>query len=244
MSGHSKWHNIRVKKEKVDAKRGKVFTRISKEIMLAVKEDGPDPDTNYRLSMIIQKAKEVNMPNTNIQRAIDRASGELSGEGLEEVVYEGYGPYGVAIFIETATDNRNRTVPDIRNIFSKHGGSLGESGCVAWMFDRKGLITIDAGTASEEEMFEIALESGAEDLKKEGDTYRIITAFEDFYEVKKALQDKKVPMESADITMIPQNEVTLNKSQAETVMKLIETLEDYDDVQNVFANFDIPDDDG
>jgi len=242
MSGHSKWHNIRVKKEKMDAKRGKVFTRISKEIMLAVKEGGPDPDANYRLSTVIQKAKEVNMPNTNIQRAIDRASGELSGEGLEEVVYEGYGPYGVAIFIEAATDNKNRTVPDIRNIFSKYGGSLGESGCVAWMFDRKGLITINTDNTTEEELFEIALESGAEDMKKEGDTYQIITAFEDFYDVKKNLQNKKIPMDSADITMIPQNEVTLNKSQAETVMNLMEALEDHDDIQNVYANFDIPDD--
>ncbi|MCD4782215.1 MAG: YebC/PmpR family DNA-binding transcriptional regulator [Candidatus Eremiobacteraeota bacterium] len=244
MSGHSKWHNIRVKKEKVDAKRGKVFTRISKEIMLAVKESGPDPDTNFRLATIIQKAKEVNMPNANIQRAIDSASGELSGEGIEEVVYEGYGPFGVAIFIEVATDNKNRTVPEIRNIFGKYGGALGESGCVAWMFDRKGLIMIDASVAGEEEIFEIALEAGAEDIEKEGNAYRITTAFEDFYEVKKALQEKKISMESADITMIPQNEITLNKSQAQTIMKLMEFLEEHDDVQNVFANFDIPDDDG
>jgi len=242
MSGHSKWHNIRLKKGRMDAKRGKVFTRISKEIMLAVKEGGPDPDGNHRLAAAINKAKEVNMPRVNIKRAIDKASGEASGVGLEEITYEGYGPHGVAILIEAATDNRNRTIPEVRNILANFGGSMGAAGCVAWMFDRKGIIILGADIMDEEELFEIVLEAGAEDMKKdEGDGhFEIITEFKDFTDVKKVFEEKKIPMESADVSMIPRNEVKLNRSQAETILKLMEALEDQDDVQNVHANFNIP----
>lgn len=242
MSGHSKWHNIKVKKEKVDAKRGKMFTRISREIMLAVKEGGSDADANYRLATAMQKAKEVNMPSVNIKRAIEKASGESSGQGLEETTYEGYGPHGVAILIEAATDNKNRTVPEIKNIFGKNGGSMGETGCVSWMFDRKGLIQVSAEGISEEEMFEIALEAGAEDIEAEDELYNITTEYSSLYEVKKQLEEKKIKVESAELTMIPQNEVKLDKSQAEAILKLVESLEDHDDIQNVYANFDIPDD--
>ena len=242
MSGHSKWHNIRLKKEKMDSKRGKIFTRVSREIMLAVKEGGPDPDGNHRLSAAIQKAKEVNMPKTHIKRAIDKASGEGSGAGIEEVVYEGYGPYGVAILIETATDNRNRTVPEIRNILSKQGGSMGESGCVAWIFDKKGLITIKMDTIEEDELFEVALEAGAEDLSKdeEQELFEVYTEFTSLFDVKKALEAKNIKLESAEATMIPKNEVKLDKAQALSILKLMDALEENDDVQNVHANFNIP----
>lgn len=240
MAGHSKWHNIKIKKEKVDAKKGKIFTRVSKEIMLAVKEGGPDADANYRLATAIQKAKDVNMPNSNIKRAIDKASGDASGSGLEEAVYEGYGPHGVAVLIETATDNKNRTVPELRAIFSKQGGSLGESGCVSWMFEKKGLITVPADR-DEEEMLDLALEAGAEDMTLEDGFFNITTEFSQLYQVKKALQDKKAVIESSEIIMIPTNEVKLDKEQAAAVLKMMDAFEENDDVQNVYANFDIPD---
>lgn len=241
MSGHSKWHNIRVKKEKMDARRGKVFTKISKEIMLAVRESGPDPDANYRLATVISKAKDVNMPNSNIQRAIDRASGALEGDNLEEAVYEGYGPHGVAILIEAVTDNRNRTVPEIRNIFSKAGGSMGEAGCVAWQFDKKGVITVKTDAVTADELLDLALEAGAEDLSREEGLFQITTDPSSYMDVKRALEAKKVPMESSDLTMIPRDEITLDKKQATQIMELMEALEDHDDIQNVYANFDIPD---
>jgi len=240
MSGHSKWHNIRLKKEKTDAAKGKIFTRISKEIMLAVREGGPDPDANYRLATVIEKAKGVNMPQSNIKRAIEKASGTTAGENIEEFVYEGYGPHGVAILVHSASDNKNRTVPEIRNIFSKYGGAMGEAGCVAWMFDKKGIITVKTNSIAEEELFETVIEAGAEDLATIGEFYQITTEPSSFMAVKKALEAKKVPVESADLTMIAKTEVKLNKAQAESIMKLMDALENHDDVQNVYANFDIP----
>lgn len=240
MSGHSKWHNIKLKKEKTDAQRGKVFTRISKEIIIAAKEGGPDPAANFRLAAVIDKAKQVNMPNSNIQRAIEKASGGAGGEAFEEAVLEGYGPHGVAILVHAATDKRTRTVPEIRNIFGKFGGALGEAGCVAWMFDKKGLIAVKADDANEDELMEIALEAGAEDLTRQGAVFEITTQPSALMSVKKALEAKKIPLESTDMTMIAKNEIKLSKAQAETVLKLMETLEDNDDVQNVYANFDIP----
>jgi YebC/PmpR family DNA-binding regulatory protein len=240
MSGHSKWHNIKLKKEKTDSQRGKIFTRISKEIIIAAKEGGPDPAANFRLTAVIEKAKQVNMPNSNIQRAIEKASGGAGGEALEEAVLEGYGPHGVAILVHAATDKRTRTVPEIRNIFGKYGGALGEAGCVSWMFDKKGVIAVKADAVAEDDLMEIVLEAGAEDLTRQGDNYEIITQLSAFMPVRKSLEEKKIPMESSDITMIAKNEVKLTKNQAESVLKLMELLEENDDVQNVYANFDIP----
>ncbi len=241
MSGHSKWHNIRVKKEKMDARRGKVFTKISKEIMLAVREGGADPDINYRLATVIAKGKQVNMPNANIQRAIDRAAGNVEGESFEEAVYEGYGPHGVAVLVHAATDNRNRTVPEVRSAFSKAGGSLGEAGCVSWMFDKKGVIQVKSHEVSEVDLMETALEAGAEDMIVEDEYFEIITDPSAYLDVRKALEEKKYPVESAELTMIAKNQVTLDKDQARQTLKLLEALEDNDDVQDVYANFDIPD---
>jgi YebC/PmpR family DNA-binding regulatory protein len=242
MSGHSKWHNIRLKKEKADSTRGKIFTRVSKEIMLAVREGGSDPDSNFRLSAAVQKAKAVNMPNNNIQRAIDKASGSGGqGDGIEEAMYEGYGPHGVAIMVEAATDNKNRTVPEIRSTFSKYGGSMGESGCVSWLFEKKGIIQVKSESIDEETLFEIALEAGADDMSPQGDVFEITTDPTALYAVKKVLEENNVTIESAELTMIPKNEIKLDKLQAQSVLKLVEMLEENDDVQNVYANFDIPD---
>ncbi len=240
MSGHSKWHNIREKKSKMDAQKGKLFTTVSREIMMAVKEAGPEPESNYRLKMAIQKAKDVNMPQDNIKRTIERASG-AGGENIEEVIYEGYGPHGVAIIVEAATDNRNRTAAEIRNLFSKSGGSLGEAGCVAWMFDKKGLIEISAEKiANEDELMMMALEAGAEDLKKEEDVFQILTEPSKLNQVRIFLEGGKIPIESAEISMMPRNTVVLDKNQAPQLLRLMETLEEQNDVQQVYANFDIP----
>ncbi|MFP4497535.1 MAG: YebC/PmpR family DNA-binding transcriptional regulator [Vulcanimicrobiota bacterium] len=243
MSGHSKWHNIRLKKSKQDQARGKVFTKVSKEIMLAVKEGGPDPDANFRLSAAIDKAKQVNMPNSNIKRAIDKASGAGGDGDMEESVYEGYGPHGVAIMVETATDNKNRTIPEVRNIFSKHGGSMGEAGCVAWMFDKKGIITVKADQVKEDELMEVALEAGAEDMSREEGLFEITTEPSNFAAVTRALKARKIPIESSDLSMIPQNEIDITTvDAAKTIINLMDALEDNDDVQKVHANFNIPDD--
>ncbi|MFH0802281.1 MAG: YebC/PmpR family DNA-binding transcriptional regulator [bacterium] len=240
MSGHSKWHNIKEKKSKVDAQKGKLFTTVSKEIMMAVKEAGPEPDTNYRLKMAIQKAKDVNMPQDNIKRSIDRASG-VGSENIEEINYEGYGPHGVAIIVEAATDNRNRMAAEMRNLFSKSGGSLGEAGCVAWMFDKRGVIEISSeNIKDEDELMMTALEAGAEDLKKEEDVFQILTSPSKLHQVRLFLEEKKFPIESAEITMIPKNTVTLDKNQAAQVLRLMDALEDQNDTLQVYANFDIP----
>jgi YebC/PmpR family DNA-binding regulatory protein len=241
MSGHSKWHNIKVKKEKVDAAKGKIFTRASKEIMLAVKEGGPDIAGNYRLATAVENAKSVNMPSANITRAIERASGEKGGEGIQEVVYEGYGPHGVAIIVEAATENRNRTVPEVRTAFSKHGGAMGDSGCVGWMFEKKSLFQVNADSIEEDALMEIALDAGADDIKQEDDMFVITAEFTSFAQVKKALEAKKIAIESAEVGMVAKNEVKLkDKAQVESVFKLMEALEELGDVQNVYANFDIP----
>lgn len=241
MSGHSKWHNIRERKGKVDAQRGKMFTKLAKEMFIAVKEGGADPDTNYRLKMIIAKAKEVNMPSDNIKRTMEKAKGASSGEGYEQITYEGYGPNGVAILVEAATDNRNRTAGEIRNLFAKYNGNLGEVGCVGWMFKKMGLIIVDKSNANEDSLMELALNEGASDFKAEETSFEIETEPHDFHKIKTALEAAKIPILSANITMIPQNTVKLNKDQAGQVLKLVEILEEHDDVQAVHANFDIPD---
>ncbi|MBO8159930.1 YebC/PmpR family DNA-binding transcriptional regulator [Thermosyntropha sp.] len=245
MAGHSKWANIKHKKARSDEKKGKMFTKIAKEIMIAVRTGGSaDPDANPKLKMAIQKAKEVNMPNENINRAIKKGTGEIEAEALEEIVYEGYGPAGVAFMLEIATDNRNRTASEIRHIFSKNGGNMGESGCVAWMFKRCGLISInkDSLNIDEEEFMLQVLELGADDIKDEGSVFEIIVAPENFMQLKEALEKENIPLETADIVMLPENTVEITDEEtASKIIKLIEKLEDHDDVQNVYTNVSIPD---
>jgi YebC/PmpR family DNA-binding regulatory protein len=243
VAGHSKWAQIKHKKAHTDAKRGKVFTKIVKEIAVAAKLGGGDPAGNPRLRTAIESAKEVNMPHDNIKKAIMKGTGELPGVVYEEYIYEGYGPSGVAVMIEVMTDNKNRTVPEIRHIMSKSGGSLGETGCVSWLFDKKGYILVDKSRASEDAVMALALEAGAEDMKNDPgeDNFEIITDPEDFSAVKSAIEKTSIPIESADITMLPKNYVVLDEKGAEQMLRLMEALEDHDDVQNVYANFDIPD---
>lgn len=241
MSGHSKWHSIKHKKMATDQKRGKLFTKLIREIIVATKTGGPNPETNPRLRMAIEKAKSYNMPNENIQRAIKKGTGEEAGANYEQVSYEGYGPGGVAIYVEVLTDNKNRTASEIRSIFSKHNGNLGGQGSVAWIFERKGLITVKKEKVDEDTLLEIALDAGAEDVKTEKDTYEIITAPENFEQVKKALEEKQIEMENASVTLIPKNTVRVEGKEAEQLLKLLDELEENDDVQGVYANFDIPD---
>ena len=241
MSGHSKWHSIKHKKMATDQKRGKIFTKLIKEIMVATKMGGANPETNSRLRMAIEKAKSYNMPNDNIQRAIKKGSGAEGGVNYEQVSYEGYGPGGVAIYVEVLTDNKNRTASEIRSIFSRHNGNLGGQGSVAWIFERKGLITVKKEKSEEDKLFEIVLEAGAEDMKTEKDTYEIITTPENFEDVKKALQDNQIEIESASVTLIPKNTVKVEGKEAEQLLKLLDDLEEDEDVQGVYANFDIPD---
>lgn len=240
MSGHSKWHNIKVRKSKVDAMKGKLFTKVSREILMAVKQGGSDPENNFRLKMAVQKAREVNMPMDNIKRVIEKASGEGGASTIEEIIYEGYGPSGVAVMVEAATDNRNRTAAEIRNIFARYGGNMGESGCVAWIFKKNGLIVINSLEMKEDELMGIALEAGAEDLKQSEGTYELITDVATFSKVKQALDDKDIKYDEAEITMIPSTTITVDKKDASGVLKLMEDLEDNDDVEHVYANFDIP----
>jgi YebC/PmpR family DNA-binding regulatory protein len=242
VAGHSKWAQIKHKKAHTDAKRGKVFTKIVKEIAVAAKLGGGDPTGNPRLRTAIESAKEVNMPHDNIKKAIMKGTGELPGVVYEEYVYEGYGPSGVAVMIEVMTDNKNRTVPEIRFIMSKSGGSLGETGCVSWLFDNKGYILVDKSKASEDSVMSVALEAGAEDMKNDPgeDNFEIITDPEHFSAVKSALEESSIPIESADITMLPKNYVVLDEKGAEQMLRLMEALDDHDDFQNVYANFDIP----
>lgn len=239
MSGHSKWHSIRHKKAAVDAKRGKMFTRLIKEISVAARIGGADPDSNPRLRTAVQAAKDANMPSDNIKRAILKGTGELPGQSYEESTYEGYGPGGVAVFMETLTDNKNRTVAEIRHLFSKHGGNLGEAGSVQWIFEKKGYIVVGQDAVSEERLFEIALEAGAEDLRSEGDVFEIYTQLEALEEVRRALDSAGVAITESTPTMIPQNEVRLEGKVAQQMLHLMEALEDHDDVQSVYANFDI-----
>ena len=240
MAGHSKWANIKHRKGAADAKRGKIFTRLIKEITVAAKMGGGDPDGNPRLRSAVAAAKSENMPKDNIARAIKKGTGELEGEVYDEILYEGYGPGGVAVLVECMTDNRNRTVADIRHYFAKSNGNLGESGCVAWMFDKKGSIIVNKSTTSEEELMDIALEAGAEDVVEEDDVFQVLTAPEDFDAVRESMEQAGVAMESAEVSMIPKNTVDVTEENvAKSLIKLLDNLEEHDDVQNVHANFDI-----
>ena len=241
MSGHSKWANIKHKKARQDEAKGAVFTKLSKEIMVAVKQGGPDPDGNFRLKLCIQKAKTNNMPNDNINRAIQKAAGGTDGDNFEELFYEGYGPAGVAVLVEILTDNRNRTASEIRYLFSRNGGNLGETGCVAWMFDRKGRLTVDMEDQDEESVMMAALDAGAEDMQVEEEEAEIVTEPDALEEVRTKMIEAGIEPKEAEVTMIPQNTIEITDvEQAKIIMKLIESLEDHDDVQNVYANFDFP----
>ncbi|HZJ44373.1 MAG TPA: YebC/PmpR family DNA-binding transcriptional regulator [Pyrinomonadaceae bacterium] len=239
MSGHSKWHSIKHKKGALDAKRGKLFTKFIKEITVAARTGGGDPDANARLRKAILDAKSGNMPNDTIDRAIRRGTGEEEGVNYEEITYEGYGPGGVALLIESMTDNRNRTVAEIRHIFSKNGGNLGESGSVGWLFEKKGYIVVEKAAKSEDELFELAIEAGADDLRDDEDNFEIITSPEAFDTVLTAVKGSGIEPQVAEVEMVPQNYIRLEGSDARQMLKLMEALEDHDDVQKVSANFDI-----
>ena len=239
MSGHSKWATIKHKKGATDAKRGAAFTKIIKEMTVAARIGGGDPGMNPRLRTVVEKAKAVNMPADNIKRAIQKGTGELPGQVIEEVTFEGYGPGGVAVIVETATDNRNRTVGDVRHTFDKYGGNLGQNGCVAWMFDKKGVIEVDAAKADEDALMELVLDAGADDMKLVEGTFEITTSVASFETVRQALEAKGVPMSLAELTMIPQTSVHLDGKPATQMLKLMDALEEHEDVQKVSANFDI-----
>jgi YebC/PmpR family DNA-binding regulatory protein len=241
MSGHNKWASIKHKKAATDAKKGKVFTKIIREIVVAAKEGGPQVESNARLRKVIEDAKEANMPQDNIKKAIQRGTGELPGAVYEELVYEGYGPAGVALIVEITTDNKNRTASDIRKVFSSHKGNLGETGCVGWMFDRKGYITVNKSGHDEDAVMSAALEAGAEDFKNEadGDVYEIVVAPSELDNVTNILKEKNIPVVSAEISMVPQTYVKLTGDDASSMLKLMDALEEHDDVKNVYANFDI-----
>ena len=241
MSGHSKWSSIKHKKGAADAKRGKIFTKIIKEITVATRIGGGDPDGNPRLRTAIMGAKSKNMPVDNITRAIKKGTGELEGIQYEEHTYEGYGPGGAAIFLEAMTDNKNRTVSEIRAALGKAGGNLGENGCVGWMFEQKGLITVMTEAKSEDELMELAIDAGADDLQTVDEHYEITTAVENFEAVRKALEDAGVAMELAEITRIPQNTVSIDEKKGKALLKLMDILDDHDDIQKAYSNFDISD---
>ncbi len=239
MSGHSKWSTIKRKKEKVDSARGKIFTKLIKEITVAARHGGGDQESNPRLRTAVLAAKSDNMPQDNIDRAIKRGTGELEGVTYDEVTYEGYGPGGVAMLIEALTDNKNRTLPEVRHAFSKHGGNMGDTGSVAWLFEQKGFIIVSKEDQDPDEIMMIALESGAEDIDDEGDTIDVVTSPADFESVRSQLESAGIKSARAEISRIPQNTVNVEGSEAEKVLRLMEILEDNDDVQNVYANFDI-----
>ena len=239
MSGHSKWHTIKHKKGAADAKRGKIFTRIIKELTVAARSGGGDPDSNPRLRTIITEAKSVNMPAENIKRAIRRGTGEEPGMSYEEVMYEGYGPGGAALLVDVLTDNKNRTVGEIRHILSKNGGNLGAENSVAWMFDRKGYIVVEKSKAEEEKLMEAALDAGADDLRDDGDSWEIISPPEAYPQVLDAVKALKIEPASAEIAMLPQNYVKLEGKPATQMVKLMEALDEHDDVRHVWSNFDI-----
>ncbi len=241
MSGHSKWSTIKHKKSATDAKRGKIFSKLIKEVTVAARTGGGDPAANPRLRTAIQTAKSENMPKDNIERAIKKGTGELEGVNYEESVYEGYGPGGAAIFVESLTDNKNRAVADIRHIFSKAGGNLGANGCVSYLFDKKGYLVIEKAAVDEETVMEVALEAGAEDMREDGDNFEIITDPKDFESVKEAIDAASIPCIDSEITMLPQTTANLEGKEAEQMVRLMEALEDCDDVQKVYTNADIPD---
>ncbi len=240
MAGHSKWHNIQARKSVQDAKKSKFFTRVTKELMLAAKAGGGDPANNVRLRMAIQAAKGVNLPKDKLEQAIKKGTGELSGGNLDEITYEGYGPGGVAVMIEAATDNRNRTVAEVRHILSKNGGSLGESGCVGWMFEKKGVLSFSKEKYEEEQLLEIGLEHGAEDVSDEGDVFEVTTAPEDYEAVRQGYEAAGIEIMDGEITMIPANTVEVDDETGRKLFKLVDMLEDNEDVQKVYANFDPP----
>jgi YebC/PmpR family DNA-binding regulatory protein len=239
MSGHSKWHSIKHKKAAADSKRGRIFTRLIKEMTAAARLGGGDPDANPRLRLAVATAKANNMPAENIKRAIMRGTGELPGVSYEDVNYEGYGPGGVAIYMQALTDNKNRTVAELRHILSKNGGNLGESGCVGWMFERKGYFVVEKSSVDEEKLLEIALGSGADDLREDGSSFEILSSPENFDAVKSALESANIETVAAEVSMLPQSYVKLEGKNAQTMLKLMEALEEHEDVQNVWANFDI-----
>jgi len=241
MSGHSKWASIKHKKAKVDAQRGKTFTKLIKEISVAARSGGGDINANARLRSAIQAAKDANMPASNVERAIKKGTGELPGVNYEELAYEGYGPDGVAIYVEILTDNKNRTAAEIKHVFSKNGGHLAEAGSVAWMFEKKGLCHVKKDAASEDRLMEIILDAGAEDMNTERDFYEIIANPQTFEQVKRTILDENISLELAEITMMPKSTVPITGKKAEQVLHLMETLEDHDDVQHVYSNFDISD---
>jgi len=239
MSGHSKWSSIKHKKAARDVRRGKVFTKLIKEITIAARLGGGDINSNPRLRTAVAAAKAQSMPNDNIERAIKKGTGELGGGQLEQIAYEGYGPGGVALIVDVLTDNRNRTVSEIRFLMSKHGGNLGETGCVAWMFKKRGVITVDRGAADEDRLMELVLEAGADDLTSDADTFQVIGPLESFSAVRDAIEKAGMAITNAEMTMVPESTVKVSGHQAEQVLKLLEDLEDHDDVQSVSANFDI-----
>jgi YebC/PmpR family DNA-binding regulatory protein len=241
LSGHSKWATIKRKKASTDARRGQIFTKFAKEIAIAAREGGPDPDMNFKLRLVIEKAKGSNMPKENIERAIRRGAGLEKGDTLEEVTYEGYGPHGVAFLVQVVTDNRNRTVAEIRRWFTKLGGSLGEAGCVAWQFESKGYMALEPDGLNPDEIFEIAVEWGADDVVISDDLIEIYTSPDNFETVREALERRGFELDSAEITMVPKTTITLDERQAFQNMNLVSTLEELDDVQGVFSNLDISD---
>jgi len=240
MAGHSHWSSIKHRKAAVDTRRGRLWSKLIRNVIVAAKTGGGNPESNLSLRYAIDKAKQANVPNDTIDRAIKKGTGEIEGEQYEEVVYEGYGPGGVAVMAVCLTDNRNRTGPEIRKIFESRGGSLGSTGCVAWMFEQKGLITVSTTDTDEDRLLEIALEAGAEDLKQEGEEFEIYCPPGEFEAVKNAITAAEIPIQLAEISMIPQSTVKLEGDQAKKIMDLMETLEDHDDTQNVYANFDVP----
>jgi YebC/PmpR family DNA-binding regulatory protein len=241
MSGHSKWSSIKHRKAAVDAKRGKLFSKLIKEITAASRVGGADTEINPRLRTAVLAAKSKNVPSDTIEKAILRGTGELDGVDYEEILYEGYGPGGVAIMIEVLTDNKNRAIADVRHILSKHGGNMGARGCVSWLFDKRGLIIVEEGSIDEDELFMIALDSGADDLTSQDEHLEIIASPENFHAVRDAVEESGTTILDAEMTMLPQNTVKLEGKEAERMLRLMEALEDSDDVQKVYANFDIPD---
>jgi len=241
MSGHSKWSTIKHKKGAADKKRAKIFTKLIKEITVAARMGGGDPESNPRLRHAVASAKAQNMPKDNVERAIKKGTGDMDGVNYEEIIYEGYGPGGVAVMVECLTDNKNRTIADVRFIFNKAGGNVGTDGCVAWMFDKKGLIVISKENSDEDTLMEVALEAGAEDIRDEDDLFEVLTAPEDYDAVKDAIDGAEIPCESAEISMIPQTMTAVEGKEAEQMVRFMDALDDCDDIQHFYTNADIPD---
>ncbi len=239
MSGHSKWSTIKRKKTREDAKRGRIFTKLGKEITVAARVGGGDADANTRLRQAVLNAKAYNMPSENIKRAIQKGTGELPGTDYEEAIYEGYGPGGVALLVSILTDNRNRTISEIRYLFSKYAGNLGETGCVSWMFDRKGYIVVEKSKVSEDDLMELAITAGAEDMRDDGSNYEIVTSPENYEQVLKILEDNNIEMAANEMAMLPKSTAKIEGKIAKQMLKMMEAFEEHDDVQNVWANFDI-----